>query len=202
MKTVRRPPYPKWNPGYFPCSSLTPLPLSSRRPSVSFGGFGLTRRRWDAGWRRRSRNGRTLGSKSLEQSRRPSTRDTGGRLGGALRPDYPAAPADTSAAQIKSVHWRPSCPMPSMSHIRPRSSRTRYVDGQRKCPPKWPAKMSLELLAMVSGHSVLTVGRFIGGLSACMYFFAVSRWMASSRATLRIDRPLRFAFCTAFHLAV
>ena len=43
MKTVRRPPYPKWNPGYFPCSSLTPLPLSSRRPSVSFGGFGL---RW------------------------------------------------------------------------------------------------------------------------------------------------------------
>ena len=78
----------------------------------------------------------------------------------------------------------------------------RTVDGQRKCPPKWPAKMSLELLAMVSGHSVLTVGRFIGGLSACMYFFAVSRWMASSRATLRIDRPLRFAFCTAFHLAV
>ena len=76
------------------------------------------------------------------------------------------------------------------------------VDGQRKCPPKWPAKMSLELLAMVSGHSVLTVGRFIGGLSACMYFFAVSRWMASSRATLRIDRPLRFAFCTALHLAV
>ena len=45
MKTVRRPPYPKWNPGYFPCSSLTPLPLSSRRPSVSFGGFGLRLRR-------------------------------------------------------------------------------------------------------------------------------------------------------------
>ncbi len=42
MKTVRRPPYPKWNPDYFPCSSLTPLPLSSRRPSVSFGGFGLS----------------------------------------------------------------------------------------------------------------------------------------------------------------
>ena len=41
MKTVRRPPYPKWNPGYFPCSSLISLPLSSRRPSVSFGGFGL-----------------------------------------------------------------------------------------------------------------------------------------------------------------
>ena len=42
MKTVRRPPYPKWNPGYFPCSSLIPLPLSSRRPSVSFGGFGIS----------------------------------------------------------------------------------------------------------------------------------------------------------------
>ena len=49
MKTVRRPPYPKWNPGYFPCSSLTPLPLSSRRPSVSFGGFGLKRFKEAAG---------------------------------------------------------------------------------------------------------------------------------------------------------
>ena len=47
MKTVRRPPYPKWNPGYFPCSSLTPLPLSSRRPSVSFGGFGLNKDLFD-----------------------------------------------------------------------------------------------------------------------------------------------------------
>ena len=47
MKTVRRPPYPKWNPGYFPCSSLTPLPLSSRRPSVSFGGFGLKKGRFE-----------------------------------------------------------------------------------------------------------------------------------------------------------
>ena len=42
LKTVRRPPiYPK-SPGHLPCSSLThPLPLPSRRPSVSFGGFGL-----------------------------------------------------------------------------------------------------------------------------------------------------------------
>ena len=42
LKTVRRSPiYPK-TPGHLPCSSLThPLPLSSRRPSVSFGGFGL-----------------------------------------------------------------------------------------------------------------------------------------------------------------
>ena len=58
MKTVRRPPYPKWNPCYFPCSSLTPLPLSSRRPSVSFGGFGLT-----------------LSSGTI-QLRRPRVRDT------------------------------------------------------------------------------------------------------------------------------
>ena len=98
-------------------------------------------------------------------------------------------------AEHSSVAYRPMCQW--RRDIRPWG-----VDGQRKCPPKWSAKMSLELLAMVSGHSVLTVGRFIGGLSACMYFFAVSRWMASSRATLRIDRPLRFAFCTAFHLAV
>ena len=42
LKTVRRPPiYPK-TPGHLPCSSLThPLPLSSRRLSVSFGGFGF-----------------------------------------------------------------------------------------------------------------------------------------------------------------
>ena len=46
LKTVRRPPiYPK-TPGHLRCSSLThPLPLSSRRPSVSFGGFGLSLRR-------------------------------------------------------------------------------------------------------------------------------------------------------------
>ena len=46
LKTVRRPPiYPK-SPGHLPCSSLThPLPLPSRRPSVSFGGFGLRQSR-------------------------------------------------------------------------------------------------------------------------------------------------------------
>ena len=44
LKTGRRPPiYPK-TPGHLPCSSLThPLPLPSRRPSVSFGGFGFKR---------------------------------------------------------------------------------------------------------------------------------------------------------------
>ena len=45
LKTLRRPPiYPK-TPGHLPCSSLThPLPLSSRRPSLSFGGFGVSNR--------------------------------------------------------------------------------------------------------------------------------------------------------------
>ena len=42
LKTVRRPPiYPK-TPGHLPYSLTHPLPLSSRRPSVSFGGFGFT----------------------------------------------------------------------------------------------------------------------------------------------------------------
>ena len=42
LKTLRHPPiYPK-SPDHLPCSSLThPLPLPSRRPSVSFGGFGF-----------------------------------------------------------------------------------------------------------------------------------------------------------------
>ena len=50
LKTLRRPPiYPK-TPGHLPCSSLThPLPLSSRRPSVSFGGFGLTPKNGSSG---------------------------------------------------------------------------------------------------------------------------------------------------------
>ena len=43
LQTVRRTSHlPQWSPGYLPCSSLTPLPLSSTRPSVSFGGFGLS----------------------------------------------------------------------------------------------------------------------------------------------------------------
>ena len=43
---------------------------------------------------------------------------------------------------------------------------------------------------------------FMGGLTASMYLFAVSRSMPTSRAPPRIDNPLRFAFSTAFHLAV
>ena len=68
------------------------------------------------------------------------------------------------------------------------------VDGQRKCPAKWPAKMSLVLLAMITDGSYSTRSRFMGGLRASMYFFAVFRWMPSSRATPRTDNPLRFAF--------
>ena len=79
---------------------------------------------------------------------------------------------------------------------KPNTSRRRpgHVDGQRKCPAKWPAKMSLVLLAMITDGSYSTRSRFMGGLRASMYFFAVSRWMPSSRATPRVDNPLRFAF--------
>ena len=45
-RTEDRPPtshLPQGAQAHLPCSSLThPLPLPSRRPSVSFGGFGLT----------------------------------------------------------------------------------------------------------------------------------------------------------------
>ena len=42
LKTVRRPPiYPQWSPAISPVAPSPTLPLSSRRPSVSFGGFGL-----------------------------------------------------------------------------------------------------------------------------------------------------------------
>ncbi len=36
---------PQSSPGHLPCSSLIPLLRSSRRPSVSFGGFGVSQRR-------------------------------------------------------------------------------------------------------------------------------------------------------------
>ena len=70
----------------------------------------------------------------------------------------------------------------------------RGVDGQDKCPSKRPAYMSPLLPAMVSDHSVLTAERFMGGLSASMYFLAVARCIRSSRATPRIDSPLCLAF--------
>ena len=48
MKTVRRPPYPKWNPGYFPCSSLTP-PSAFLTPSI--GVLRWIRAYTTLGWR-------------------------------------------------------------------------------------------------------------------------------------------------------
>ena len=42
LKTVRRPPiYPNGTQAISPVAPSPPPPLSSRRPSVSFGGFGL-----------------------------------------------------------------------------------------------------------------------------------------------------------------
>ena len=69
LKTVRRPPiYPK-TPGHLPCSSLThPLPLPSRRPSVSFGAFGI-RKRTEDNTNRRSLIVFDLGSKGLPTNR-------------------------------------------------------------------------------------------------------------------------------------
>ena len=70
LKTGRRPPiYPK-TPGHLPCSSLThPLPLPSRRPSVSFGGFGIYLRAF-AGRVRGADHG--LGQSGLEDPERAS----------------------------------------------------------------------------------------------------------------------------------
>ena len=60
---------------------------------------------------------------------------------------------------------------------------------------------------MLAGHGTSDVARArdrddMGGLSACMYFLTVSLCMPNSRAIPRMDSPLRFAFWTAFHLAV
>ena len=47
LQTARQPPvYPNSSPDHRTSNSLTPLPLSSRRPSVSIGGFGLSPRLW------------------------------------------------------------------------------------------------------------------------------------------------------------
>ena len=59
---------------------------------------------------------------------------------------------------------------------------------------RWSAKMSLVLLAMITDGSYPPRSSFMGGLTASMYFFAVSRSMPTSRAPPRIDNPLRFAF--------
>ena len=41
-----------------------------------------------------------------------------------------------------------------------------------------------------------------GGLFASMYFLTVVLWMPNFLAMPRMDRPCRFALCTALHLAV
>ena len=64
-----------------------------------------------------------------------------------------------------------------------------------KCPPS-------RLPCYQAGVLPTLRGRAMGGLSACMYFLTVSLCMPTSRAIPRMDNPLRFAFCTAFHLAV
>ena len=74
-----------------------------------------------------------------------------------------------------------------------------YVEGQRKCPPKCSAKMSLGYAAMVSDDGVVDAMRTcrVGGLSASRYLLTVARWIPNSRAIPRMDIPLRFAFCIA-----
>ena len=72
----------------------------------------------------------------------------------------------------------------------------------RTAPAKWPAKISLVLLAMITDGSYSTRSRFMGGLRASMYFFAVSQWMPSSRATPRIDNPPALRLLNSVHLAV
>ena len=62
--------------------------------------------------------------------------------------------------------------------------------------------MGINVTPVLLVIQIIPAERFMGGLSASMYFFAVSRWMPTSLATPRIDSPLRFAFCTAFHLVV
>ena len=76
------------------------------------------------------------------------------------------------------------------------------VEAQGKCPPKCQGKMSSRWIAMLADYDTSDVARAMGGLSAFMYFLTVSLCMPSSRAIPRMDSPLRFAFCTAFHLAV
>ena len=58
--------------------------------------------------------------------------------------------------------------------------------------------------AMLPDYDTVNVMRLrdMGGLWAFIYFLTVSLWIPNSRAIPRMDRPFRFAFCTAFHLAV
>ena len=106
----------------------------------------------------------------------------------------PLADLEREGSRVLSVDGRTVLVLVDQGKVYALDNRCPHVDGQRKCPAKWPAKMSLVLLAMITDGSYSTRSSFMGGLRASMYFFAVSRWMPSSRATPRVDNPLRFAF--------
>ena len=97
-------------------------------------------------------------------------------------------------------HLHPDC-LEGEDWVRPqtRDREECPVEGQRKCPPKCSAKMSLGYAAMVSDDGVVDAMRTcrVGGLSASRYLLTVARWIPNSRAIPRMDIPLRFAFCIA-----
>ena len=69
-----------------------------------------------------------------------------------------------------------------------------YVRLSRQGKMRW--------IAMLGLRRCRRRGRATGGLSASCTSSRCSLCMLSSRAIPRMDSPLRFAFCTAFHLAV
>ena len=88
LKTVRRPPIYPESPGHLPCSSLThPLPLPSRRPSVSFGGFGLSMSR-NVWW--------SLAISTTDDDIINVTQSTGGNT----------VPAPTATSTMTVIAWR------------------------------------------------------------------------------------------------
>ena len=78
-----------------------------------------------------------------------------------------------------------------------------YVAVQDKCPSNCSAEMSPVWSAIVSdGDTVDATGdRRVGGFSASTYLLTVSLWIPNSLAIRRMDIPLSFACCTAFHLS-
>ena len=128
MKTVRRPPYPKWNPGYFPCSSLTPppLPLSSRRPSVSFGGFGLRLNHPDR---------RRLVSEPVgKQCRGPSVEAfLFGQSPGNWA--YPASPSESTLRLQVHLSIRTGSSLLTLDHVEPPSVHNNRPVGKWAIPP-------------------------------------------------------------------
>ena len=145
MKTVRRPPYPKWNPGYFPCSSLTPLPLSSRRRkqgpfdrSAGYAApyFGLRSRpsldAWAMGHRsavsRQGPGAGPVGGQALE------VRVAVGPVGrGLAGPECEMDEAASARVGGGGQLCHAAVAVPSASHLRAAAERTR-----RYGPTIWP----------------------------------------------------------------